>query len=809
MNNSDNMSLRVLTNRERLRIISFSILSALILIMSLTFFALSFGKPYIGAYLSLGSKGWEVQDVDTGGLAKQAGMKQGDKPVEVNGQPADTFLEKYEKVGLFYGSLIKELTVVGDQGNLKSASLENSTTSWLTDTEMIALFIVCLIFWLIGAYVFFKRPNNLAAQLLFLCWMAVGLVLSANMAALRAVPAAVFFEVVVTVIGPWMLLHFFIILPEERKGISHNPLIYLVYLIPAVTLVLFLLVGFAEGEPLPSFRNFRFLGYGLGFLAIIVVAFLNYYRAVFPRTRQQMKIVLMGCLATFIPFLFLFIIPEAIWRRPIIPANWNVLLFVFIPLSIGYAVMKQKLLDIDVIIRRSVVYGLITLFMAIILSVALFLVINIQHAVGTPEQVLTALVMGGVATALFGPAKRCTEYTVDKIFYKDRYDYRQIIQGLNTSLNTLKDLGDIPRLVVGTVVQTLNLCGGCLFIKFPSRDYQLITAQGTFANDAKQTQLLSLLSRRTPAIEFPNSAGTLDPDLEFIIPLVAGGKEVGVLCLSSKVSRQNFSSDDIYLLQGVASLAAVSMRNAMLARDVSLRDTFVSIASHELRTPLTAIMGYSDLLLHRNVPEVVRTQWVNNILEHGQTLTDMVDELLNVSRIHSGKVVMKMEAVKASDIFKERLAMVLGNSPDHQFTTHVEPDLPEALVDRDKFGQVITNLLSNAIKYSPNGGTITLSAWKSSQQDSIIFSVADEGIGISPEDQESLFTTFHRIYRPETEGVRGSGLGLYIVKEWTQAMGGKIWLESELNKGSTFYISVPVAGSDTLSTSSLPLAKGD
>ncbi len=93
-----------------------------------------------------------------------------------------------------------------------------------SELSLIALFIVCLIFWITGAYVFFKRPKNLAAQLLCLCWMGVGLVLSANMAALRAIPAAAFFEVFATIIGPWMLLHFFIILPEERKGIINNPL---------------------------------------------------------------------------------------------------------------------------------------------------------------------------------------------------------------------------------------------------------------------------------------------------------------------------------------------------------------------------------------------------------------------------------------------------------------------------------------------------------------------------------------------------------------------------------------------------------
>jgi signal transduction histidine kinase len=141
--------------------------------------------------------------------------------------------------------------------------------------------------------------------------------------------------------------------------------------------------------------------------------------------------------------------------------------------------------------------------------------------------------------------------------------------------------------------------------------------------------------------------------------------------------------------------------------------------------------------------------------------------------------------------------MIRESTDKHEFVTDIEPDLPDALVDRDKFGQVLGNLLSNAVKYSPNGGRITISAHDEPQRHRIVVSVADEGIGIGSEDKDLLFTTFHRIQRPETRGIRGSGLGLYIAKEWTEAMGGEIWLESKLNKGSTFFVGIPTQNSDT------------
>ena len=106
---------------------------------------------------------------------------------------------------------------------------------------------------------------------------------------------------------------------------------------------------------------------------------------------------------------------------------------------------------------------------------------------------------------------------------------------------------------------------------------------------------------------------------------------------------------------------------------------------------------------------------------------------------------------------------------------------------------MVTNLVTNAIKYSPTGGTVAIEAQWDAQDRRIVIGVADQGIGIAPEDQSSLFSTFQRIHREETQGVRGTGLGLYIVKGLLEFMGGSIWLESALDQGSTFYCAPPAA----------------
>jgi len=732
--------------------------------------------------------------VDPNGVAKDAGITQGNVPVEINGQAAEVFLERYNTSRLVFPTLINELVVVDNRGQLHSSILQGSTLSLMGLIQNIAWLFVSLIFWAVGFYVILKRPRNPASILLCLIGLFFGLMLSSNMIWATGVPKAAYVQVFAMGIGPWLFLHLFIILPEERVWIRNKPQLYLIYLPAAITIILFPIIGFRDDQAVRWFLNVRYLVAGLGFLGVIAVATINYFKATSTRTLQQMKIMLASCCAAFVPYAVLYIFPQAIWRESILPSEYGILLVSFIPLGMGYAIITRQLLDIDFIFRRGIIYGLITVVMATILSAGVFIVFYFQREVTVPEEILIALVLGAIATALFGPAKKAIEAWVDRALYKDRYDYRKIIQSLSISLNAVKDMTGVSRLVVGTVVNTLNLAGGCLFTKTQA-GFEIGAAQGSFLDVSRQRQLLDILSRRDRQMEFPNKALGTVPELSFLVPLKAGEKEVGIICLSNKKTKQDFSTDDLFLIQGIASAAAMALHAALLIRDVSIRDTFVSVASHELRTPLTSVVGYADLLMSQDPPVTTRKRWLKNILDNSEKVTAMVDDLLNVSRIQSGRVSIKIEEINLSDLLQEVLTLCRESTSKHQFVVDIKHDLPPILADRDKFSQILGNLLNNAIKYSPNGGRIVVSANNEPLEARVVVSVADEGIGIAPEDRNLLFTTFHRIQRPETQGIRGSGLGLYIAKEWTEAMGGKIWVESEINKGSTFFVAMPTQDS--------------
>lgn len=237
----------------------------------------------------------------------------------------------------------------------------------------------------------------------------------------------------------------------------------------------------------------------------------------------------------------------------------------------------------------------------------------------------------------------------------------------------------------------------------------------------------------------------------------------------------------------------------LLVRDVTeerdldrRRDTFVSVASHELRTPMTTILGFTELLLD-DIPDGDAHRWLEHVHEDSLRLTRILDDMLDVSRIQSGRVRMTIERIDVADLVEEVIEGIGSTTDIHEFDVQVADGISKALTDHAKTTQIVLNLISNAIKYSPGGGKITVTAVPSESGDEILVRVTDAGIGIAPEDVDRVFDTFYRVKNEETYEIRGTGLGLYIVKSLVEGIGGTMGVESELGQGSTFWFTLPAA----------------
>lgn len=246
-----------------------------------------------------------------------------------------------------------------------------------------------------------------------------------------------------------------------------------------------------------------------------------------------------------------------------------------------------------------------------------------------------------------------------------------------------------------------------------------------------------------------------------------------------------------------AGMVGFLFRDTTREREAERRQReFVSLASHELRTPMSTLLGFSELLLHRETDAETTRSWIEVIHRDSQRLTTIIDDMLDIARIQSGKMEARIESLGLGTVVDETVSRAQMSTERHDLQTAIPVDLPRVRADRDKLSQVLTNLLTNAIKYSPKGGTITVCGKSEPFRQRVVVSVADQGLGIAEPDRERLFSTFYRVRNTDTESIRGTGLGLYIVKSMVELMGGEIWVESEVGKGSTFSFSLPVSGED-------------
>lgn len=219
---------------------------------------------------------------------------------------------------------------------------------------------------------------------------------------------------------------------------------------------------------------------------------------------------------------------------------------------------------------------------------------------------------------------------------------------------------------------------------------------------------------------------------------------------------------------------------------------FLARMSHELRTPLTAILGFGQLLELGRLTPLQQTESVENILKAGRHLLKLINESVDIAGIEQGRMVLSLEPVRAGDVIGEALDLIGPAAKLRGISIGATPDLDGyyVMADRQRLVQVFLNLLSNAVKYNNDHGSVLVSASKSA--DNLIVRVADTGPGIAPEVRDRIFTPFERL-GAEKSGVQGTGLGLALSLQLVERMGGTIVLQSAVRKGSSFFVTLPVA----------------
>ncbi|MEO0596247.1 MAG: GAF domain-containing sensor histidine kinase, partial [Chloroflexota bacterium] len=274
------------------------------------------------------------------------------------------------------------------------------------------------------------------------------------------------------------------------------------------------------------------------------------------------------------------------------------------------------------------------------------------------------------------------------------------------------------------------------------------------------------------------------------VPMRAHKDVIGVVQAVNKKNGESFTDDDVQLLRILASQAAMAIENARMFQ----QSDFIAEMVHELRTPLLALQASTTLLQRKELPDEKKLDIVQTMKGETARLITLTNDFLDVARLESGRVTLDVAPFEMRKMLAETAEMVRAQADQKSVSIEVTDDQFEVNADRGKVKQVVLNLLTNAIKYNREGGSIKLLLDHHAEGDlpMVEICVQDTGYGISKEHQKNMFQKFYRV--PTLENVeRGTGLGLAICKNIVDAHGGRIWLESEVDVGSKFLFTLPLA----------------
>jgi signal transduction histidine kinase len=287
------------------------------------------------------------------------------------------------------------------------------------------------------------------------------------------------------------------------------------------------------------------------------------------------------------------------------------------------------------------------------------------------------------------------------------------------------------------------------------------------------------------------------------VPLLREGRIMGALTVWRKQAG-SFSTEVVQLLQTFATQSALAIQNARLFREIEdksrqieaanrHKSEFLANMSHELRTPLNAIIGFSEVLGERMFGELNEKQaeYTEDILSSGRHLLSLINEILDLSKVEAGRMELELDTFDLPLAIDNARTFVRERATKHGINLDVTVDerIGDFVGDERKIKQILLNLLSNAVKFTPEGGRIGINARQS--DGSVEISVSDTGIGIAPEDQPKIFEEFRQVGSDYAHKTEGTGLGLTLAKKFVELHGGKIWVESEVGKGSTFSFTLP------------------
>jgi len=664
---------------------------------------------------------------------------------------------------------------------------------------------------LIGFAVFIRRREDPKARLFYWLCLAFSSAVVISGAwygvqgrALYLVPGVLFYSAYT--LTPVILLRFALTFtPHDRM--PDAPFLWGVSLLFGAFFDAVLVAAFA----IPSIALFRlmslFVVFRLFFVlvsaATVAVLFRAYRTAASRERRDQVRWVLYGIIGGLVPFMVLYQLPRALgWGAPL-GEDVASAFFIILPLSLAFAILKYKLMDVHVIVNRSLVYSLLT---AVTVGVYLLSIEGLKAlfaANAKPGRTWIPVGAAFVAALVFAPARVRIQALVDRAFFRRGYDFRRTLLGFIADAEKAARAEELLDLFSDTLAQALPVekCGA--FIPAPGAGTPGIALRREIDYDAVASLLAAPPGPGTPLAR--PELGRLGFESALPLPLGEGGRS-GWIFIGRKKSGLDLTDEDRELLETLAGELGAALRRVRLQGEVAyerasrekleqdgrLKTEFISSVSHELRTPMTSLQSISELLKSGKVADTAqRVHLLDLMAGECNRLGRYLHNVLDFGRIERDAKRYEISETDLKPIVSEVVEIVKWAVADEGLDLAVDlPDGPvRAMADPDAVRQALLNLVDNAVKYG--GKRKRVAVRLAVTRDGAEISVRDNGIGIPAADRNRIFEAFYRSPEAARQDPKGVGLGLMIVKHVMDAHGGAVEVDSEPGRGATFTLKFP------------------
>lgn len=649
-------------------------------------------------------------------------------------------------------------------------------------------------------------------------------------------------RIVMALAVPQAILFFLLLstLPKPRFSMPIAHLMSIVTLgivamIACISPYLFPSLIFINGTPSPTPGPAMplFVIVAVGSLVAGVVVWWRRLHASRGDMRLQLQIIGIGIVSTFaliVLFNFIFVVvfnissyisASPLYTLPFVSAT-------------AYAIIKHKFLDIRSVIARAVSYSVVIMLFGICYALIFALTSSLLVSpLIDPKFIGISTLAALVMLVTFPLVKRGVEKATNAIFFKDAYNMSEVLYRLTRILARTLRLEDLAHQFLNGLIHELHIDHVCIVLMHEGRVFTVFTEGYAVPPEVPEREAAMISAVGHVHIKDeekdPQVVGFCTAlDASLVLPLETSQRVIGMLCMGTKQSGDRFTQEELSHFEILASEVAVSIENALSYEEIrrfnttleaevthatddlrqankklteldKLKDEFVSLASHELRTPLTSIRSYLWMALSGKGGDINEKQkyYLDRAFLSADRLIRMVNDMLNISRIESGRLAVQFSRVEISRLIKEVIAEVQPKIDEQGLHLHInlhETQLPDVIADVDKIKEVMINFIGNSIKFTPRGGSITVSSVVENEY--VCVSVADTGLGFGSEDVEKLFHKFSTLSanaQIQSKQFQSTGLGLYISKAIVAMHSGQVRAVSPGHmKGSVFSFTLPI-----------------